>query len=292
MYRFNLVFFTLFFTLFCAFFATNIAAQDGPSAYKIFNSKGRHMSYSDLLKDARNADVVFFGELHNNAIAHWLQLDLCKELYARHQDKLILGGEFFEADNQIAINEYFLDYISERSFESESRPWSNYATDYKPIINFAKKYELRFVATNVPRRYASMVAKKGLAALDDLPGYSKIYLPPLPIKEEYTLGCYQRMLEMSDNNPLFAQAQMLKDATMAQNIFKNLQPKETFFHINGAFHSDYNEGIIYYLQLLNPDLKILVISTVEQEKAEKLSPDHYLRGDYIIVVPEDMTKTH
>jgi uncharacterized iron-regulated protein len=267
-------------------------AQSDPEPYKIFNGKGRPASYSDMLKEARDADVVFFGELHNSAIAHWLQLEVAKDLFARHRDKLVMGGEIFEADNQIVINEYFLDYISEKSFESESRVWSNYATDYRPLINFAKTHELRFVATNVPRRYASMVAKKGLTELEELPGYSKIYLPPLPIAEDMNVGCYSRMLEMSDGNQKFAQAQMLKDATMAQNIFKNLQPKDVFFHINGAFHSDYGEGIIWYLRRLNPDLKIMVISTIEQEKVDKLSPDNQRRGDFIIAVPADMTKTH
>jgi uncharacterized iron-regulated protein len=276
----------------CVCLSNLLVAQPNPEPYKIFTDKGRPASYSDMLKDARNADVVFFGELHNSAIAHWLQLEMAQDLFARHQDKLVMGGEIFEADNQIVINEYFLDYISEKSFESESRVWSNYATDYRPLINFAKTHELRFVATNVPRRYASMVARKGLEELDELPGYSKIYLPPLPIKQDMNVGCYSRMLEMGDGNEKFPQAQMLKDATMAQNIFKNLQPKDVFFHINGAFHSDYGEGIIWYLRYLNPDLKIVVISTVEQENVDKLSPDHYKRGDYIIAVPAKMTKTH
>lgn len=70
----------------------------------------------------------------------------------------------FEADNQIVINEYFAGIIKESSFESELRKWNNYATDYKPLINFAKNEGLKFVASNVPRRYASVVSGGGFKA--------------------------------------------------------------------------------------------------------------------------------
>ncbi|MEO8773535.1 MAG: ChaN family lipoprotein [Gelidibacter sp.] len=46
--------------------------------------------------------------------------------------------------------------------------WSNYKTDYKALLNFAKDNNLRFIATNIPRRYASMLHKKGMDALKEL----------------------------------------------------------------------------------------------------------------------------
>jgi len=281
-------------TLFCLFlsFFSPIIAQENPVAYKIFTAKGKNISYLDMMKELGSSDVVFFGELHNNPICHWLQLEMTRDLYGRKEDKLVIGAEMFETDNQILINEYFLGFISERNFETEARLWSNYQTDYKPILNFAKEFELRFVATNVPRRYASMVSKQGLDALIDLPDYSKIYLPQLPIEMDMDLACYQTMLEMADGDSKFPQAQMLKDATMAYSIHRNLRKGDLFFHINGAFHSDKREGILWYLRKLNPNLKMVVVSTVEQEKAEKLHPDNQQKGDYIIVTPARMTKTH
>ncbi len=281
----------LFVSCFFAFSAASMA-QDDPLAYKVFNAKGRPSSYEDLFKEAAKADIVFFGELHNNPICHWLQLELTRDLYTRRRDDLLLGGEMFEVDNQVVINEYFLGFISENSFKTEARLWGNYATDYRPLLEFAKEQELRFVATNVPRRYASLVARKGLSALEELPSYSKIYLPPLPIQEDMDLGCYQKMLAMGDGNKLFPQAQMIKDATMAHNIFKNWEAGNLMLHYNGAFHTDYREGIVWYLRKMNPDLRILVISTVEQTKVDKLDPDNQQKGDYILCIPAKMTKTH
>ena len=51
--------------------------------------------------------------------------------------------------------------IKEANFREEAKLWPNYNTDYAPILEFAKKNELDFIATNIPRRYASMVARNG-----------------------------------------------------------------------------------------------------------------------------------
>ena len=52
-------------------------------AYVIFNNKGKEVSYSKLLKEAEKADVILFGEFHDNPIIHWLQLELTNDLYDR-----------------------------------------------------------------------------------------------------------------------------------------------------------------------------------------------------------------
>jgi uncharacterized iron-regulated protein len=198
----------------------------------------------------------------------------------------------FESDDQLLINEYFLGQISQKSFEDEARLWGNYETDYKPLIEFARESGLRFVATNIPRRYASMVYREGLGRLEDLSDYSKVYIAPLPIQTDLEISSYKEMLEMSGGNVNFPHAQMVKDATMAYFILNNWTPGETFLHFNGAFHSDYSEGIIHYIRQKKPHLNIVVISTVEQEDTTELYDENGDKGDYIIVVPSGMTKTH
>ena len=219
---------------------------ENPQAYAIYTSKGKPVSYKKMIKGIRDADMVFFGELHNNAISHWLQLELTRDLYAQRAEELVLGAEMFESDNQVIMNEYFLGFISQKSFESEMRNWPNYSTDYKPLVEFAKENGLRFAATNVPRRYASLVSREGLEKLNDLPDHSKIYCAPLPIRVDMSVGCYEEMLEMGGGNEFFPQAQMLKDATMAYFTLNNWNKGELFLHFNGSFHSDKKEGIIYY----------------------------------------------
>ena len=84
----------------------NVTAQDKP-AYKIFTGEGRKTDYSDMVKVAMKADVVFFGELHDNPISHWLELELTKGLFADKGKNLVLAAEMFETDNQLIIDEYF-----------------------------------------------------------------------------------------------------------------------------------------------------------------------------------------
>jgi uncharacterized iron-regulated protein len=203
----------------------------------------------------------------------------------------------FEADNQLILDEYLSGAISTKGFEDEAKLWKNYKTDYKPLVEFAKENHLRFIATNIPRRYASMVYKGGFEALDTLPSESRNYIAPLPVLYDPELKGYKSMLEMmgdagghgGDNLP---KAQAIKDATMAHFIFKNLGEGQTFIHYNGAYHSENYEGIVWYLKQLDPDLEILTISTVEQDTIDKLSEASLSIADYIICVPSDMTKTH
>ena len=263
-----------------------------PLAYKIFNNKGKEVSYKKMAQQLSETDMVFFGELHNNAICHWLELELTRDLFTVKGDQLVLGAEMFESDNQVIMNEYFLGYISQSNFEKEMRNWPNYQTDYKPLVEFAKENGLKFAATNVPRRYASLVSKEGIDRIADLPSHSKIYMAPLPIKVDLNLNCYKKMLEMSEGNELFPHAQMLKDATMAYFIQNNWSKGELFLHFNGSFHSDNKEGIIFYLKLKNPELNIKNITTVEQDNVEKLDKEHFGKADFIIVTPARMTKTY
>lgn len=277
-------------------FSTALLAQ--PKAYNIFNQKGKEVTYTKMLKDLEEADIVFFGELHNNPICHWLQLEVARELYTQEGQNLILGAEMLESDNQLLINEYFLGFISEKNFEKEARLWPNYQTDYKPLVSFAKENNLSFVATNVPRRYASAVYKSGLENLENLPEYSKVFIAPLPIFEDYDVSSYKEMLEMgaahsSSSNPKFyPQAQMIKDATMAHFIYGNWSEGELFLHFNGSFHSDNKEGIVWYLRQMNPNLNIVVITSVEQDQVQKLDQGNRNKADYIITIPERMTKTY
>lgn len=263
-----------------------------PEAYKIYNSKGKEVSYKKMAKNLSESDMVFFGELHNNTICHWLQLELARDLYTLKGEQLVMGAEMFESDNQVIMNEYFLGYISQGNFEKEMRMWPNYSTDYKPLVELAKENGLRFAATNVPRRYASMVSKEGIEKIADLPDHSKIYIAPLPIKIDLSVKCYQEMLEMGGGNELFPQAQMVKDATMAYFTLNNWSKGDLFLHFNGSFHSDNKEGIIYYIRLKEPNLNIMNITTVEQDNIDKLDKEHHGKADYIICVPARMTKTY
>lgn len=277
----------------------NLFSQDKP-AYRIFNNEGKPVNYDEMIKSLLKADVVFFGELHDDPIAHWLELEVTKSLFAGKGKNLVLGAEMFEADNQLLIDEYLKGIYDASKFEAEVKLWKNYKTDYKPLVEFAKTNNLRFIATNVPRRYASVVSKSGFEGLEPLTDEAKKYIAPLPFPYDPEVKCYKDMLSMggmgggaqSHVNENFPKAQAVKDATMAYFINQNWTKDKAFLHYNGSYHSRNFEGILWYLSKFNPGMKFATVETVLQKEIEKPDKENLGIAGFIIAIPASMTRTY
>ena len=100
----------------------------------MFNAEGKEIGYDELIEALAQPDVVFIGEIHNCCITHWLEYEITRSLYAIHKEKLMLGAEMLEADNQLILDEYMSRAISYDRFEAEARLWDNYSTDYAPFV--------------------------------------------------------------------------------------------------------------------------------------------------------------
>lgn len=270
-----------------------ILIADKP-AYVIYNKQGKEVSFKTMAETASKANVVLFGEKHNNTIAHWLQKKLAESLAAKYGDSLILGAEMFRTEDQQVINEYLQDLIKAKHLQKAANLWSNYETDYKPLVEMARKKAYPFIATNVPRRYANYVARHGLKALDTFSAEADSLMAPRPIPLNLDLPGYQRIQEMGShgNAPNLAKAQALKDATMAYNIRKYWKPGHVFLHLNGSFHSDNFEGIYWYLEQYQKSLRQVTITTVEADNPEALNEEHQGKADFIICTPKDMTASY
>jgi uncharacterized iron-regulated protein len=266
-------------------------AQD-KAPYQLYSKDGKKTTYKKLLKAATDVEVVLFGEQHDNALVHWLQLELTKDLAAVRP--LVLGAEMIEADNQKQLNQYLAGQIDQKAFDSVARLWKNHKTDYKPLVDFAKEKKFPFIATNIPRKYASLVYKQGFEALDKLTAEEKSWMAPLPIPYDASLPGYVNMLAMSGGHggANLPKAQAVKDAAMANFIALNLKPGTIFVHYNGTYHSDNYEGINWYLKKDKPAVKIVTIAAVTQKELDSLEKDYLNIADFIIVVDEDMTKTY
>lgn len=274
-------------------------------AYRLYTSQLKSVSYTKLLRRAAEADVVLFGELHNNPICHWLELELTKDLQTARKGALVLGAEMFETDNQAALSAYVQGQTTSKELAAQARLWPNYNTDYKPIADFARENHIPFVATNVPRKYARLVSRQGLAALDTISAEGKSQVAPLPFTVDLTLPGYKAMMEMmkdpshgatspsgTDMTANFARAQATKDATMAHFILQNLKPGQTMLHFNGDYHSKNFDGIVWYLRQQRPELKIVTISSVELADPDHPATDHKNLADFLLAIPADMTKTY
>lgn len=269
-------------------------------AYVIYSGEGKELKYNLMINRIMDADIILFGEEHDNPIAHWMEITLVKELSEQNK-ALVLGAEMFEADDQLVIDEYLAGRIRAANFEKETKLWDNYSTDYKPWVEFARENNIPVIATNVPRRYASMVSYSGFASLDSLSSQAKAFIAPLPVSYDPDLPGYRNMREMMNghsqmggpSNPdFFSQAQAVKDATMAHFISKNFKPGQRFLHFNGSYHSNNFEGINWYLRKTDTGIKIITIAVVSQDVTGKLDDDNMNIADFIIVTPSDMTRTY
>lgn len=288
------IFLILFLSLYGILSQGGAPAEMDKPAYLIYDSNGEVVRYADLMQRAAESDLIFFGELHNSAIAHWLQLEMIQDLAADSSKNTKVGMEMFEADQQILIEEYFDGLISQGSFETEARLWNNYQTDYKPVLEFARENEIDLIATNIPRRYASSVYSNGLSALDQLSNPAKQWVAPLPIKVDKTLPGYQNMMEAAHghggDNLIYAQA--VKDATMAHFILLNMGIGDQMVHLNGSYHSANREGIIWYIEDAVSGYEIFTINTITADDITRVETDRLQEADVTIVVPATMTTTY
>ena len=270
-------------------------AQPKP-AYSIFTSEGKETDYGKMLKVLLDADIIFIGETHNCPISHWLEYEIASDVIKKSPKGLVLGAEMFESDNQLLVDEYAQGLISSDKFEAEAKLWDNYWTDYASLLFLAREHDLKFVATNVPRRYASYVKDNGLEALQSLSENARSLMAPLPIpydkaaQDEAMFGFMQMMGGKNSGKSYFAEAQAIKDATMAWFISQNYDKK--FIHFNGNFHSDNKGGIIPYLEKYLPGKTIVTICSARQDSLNSLEKENRGRADFIIVAPTDFPMSY
>jgi len=273
-------------------------AQNKP-AYQLFKNNGEVANYSEMIKDLANSDMIFFGESHTNPISHWMQLEMSKSFFDIKGEELFFGAEMFESGNQLVINEYLKGlYPEDKMIPEITNMWGNYQTDYQPLVEFAKENNLRFIATNIPRRYASMINKMGIDALKELsPEALALIGPDLKKYFDPTVKAYA---EMSDNmgdhvppNMLNIQtAQAAKDASMAHFSLKNFNTGNLLFHFEGSYHSNYGQGIIWWINKIQPGLILKSITTVNKSEWNEMTDEQKATiANYIIVVVDNMTQT-
>ena len=277
-------------------FTLVIFAQNKP-AYQLFDQKGKAAKYDKMIEDLAASDMVFFGEYHQNPISHWLQIEMSHSFYEIKGEKMFFGAEMFENGNQLVLDEYLEGFYEEKKMLPEiTGLWKNYKTDYKPVLDFAKENNIRFIATNIPRRYADMINKKGIEILDSLSLAALEMIGP-DLKDKFDSLVYADMKDAMGGhippNMLNIQtAQAAKDATMAYFSLKNFNEGDFLFHFDGAYHSDYYRGIIWWINQYQPGYNIKSITTVEQSEWDEMTDEEKATiANYTIVVADNMTQT-
>lgn len=257
---------------------------------------GKTISRDALLDRLAQADVVFVGEQHTDPATHALELTILEGLHRRAGARLTLGMEMWERDVQPALDGYLRRRTDEAAFRKTARPWSNYQTDYRPLVEYAKANGIPVLASNVPQPIASAVGKRGLAALADAPAGQAATLVQAPRDGAWvrfkavmeSMGGAHGGAAMDEATVAhFYEAQTVRDETMAESITRRSEaaPDGLVLHLNGQFHSDYGEGIPRRVLWRRPLTRIVIVSVVPVADVRKAPPgvDKGL-ADYVVQV--------
>ena len=287
--------------LFTALAAQPAAAQAPAPHYRAFDAKGNAVTLQTIVDALERAEVLFVGETHDNAVAHLLEAELLRradEAYGAASPKrrpVALSLEMFERDVQTVLDEYLAGLITERHFLLSSRPWRNYETDYRPLVEYARARRLPVIAANAPARYVSRVSSQGPDSLKSLPQVAvKSWLPPLPFPaaSEGYAAKFNRFMGGGGAAQAGAHgglhllaAQTLRDASMAYAISEYLKRGRDplVVQVNGTFHSEERLGVPEQLARYRPKARAVVLTILPAETFPNFAPDLGRLGDFVII---------
>lgn len=260
--------------------------------FRIIHARtGNELTLSQLADELATKDVVYFGELHDNVVGHEAYAELARLIVDRRSDT-VLSMEMFERDTQGVLNDYLRDRIDETAFLKHSRPWKDYARDYRPLVELAKARKLDVVAGNLPRSVASKVASKEGSTSPFLPRRTSA-----PIDRYWEL-----FVEAMKDHPnsdgaveRMYRSQCAKDDAMAEGIADYLSANPhrdpLVIHCNGNFHSDYGLGTAARVAQRVPMAQQAIITMIAVPDVTKADlSSHRKKGHYLLVAPKPPEK--
>ncbi len=277
--------------------AAGLQTQTDPPRRVVDGQTGEARSWTAMIDALAETDVVFVGENHDDPNTHVLELAILRELSAKSRP-VTLAMEMFERDVQDPLMHFGMGHMDEADFLKASRPWPRYATDYKPMVDFAIGKNLPVIASNVPRTFASEVSTVGFSALAAKSGDEKRWFASdlqCPTGDD---AYYRLFLEAMGTHPdatadKFYLAQCLKDETMGESVAQAYSAgaiggkRPLIVHVNGAFHSDFHFGTASRAQRRLPGKRIAVVTLIPVADIAAAAPDaaERSRGDYLVYTP-------
>jgi uncharacterized iron-regulated protein len=256
------------------------------------------IDFEMMLASAAEADVVFVGEMHDDANTHRLEAAILEGL-ERREVSPVVSLEMFERDAQPALDAYLAGRMTEAEALQNARPWPRYATDYRPLVEKARAAGWPVIASNVPRAIAQKVARSERQAVEDL---SEAERGMIARDLQCPLDAYfDRFVASISNHPGPAQtpeekqrmaeryywSQCVKDETMAEAIAGAVERRTTpgpVVHYTGAFHSDFGLGTAERTRRRLPGKRIVIMSMLPVPDLDAVQPsgEDLQRADYLV----------
>lgn len=239
-----------------------ISIRDGRS--------GAEVSLGGMLDSLARADVVFLGESHTDETTHRVELGVYEGLLARRGGRVVLALEMFERDVQTHLDAYLQGRIDEPTFLARARPWSNYATAYRPLIERARAERRVVVASNFPQPLRRRLATEGPGVLASLEGDARREAPArlLPNSDAYwrradnAIRSHRGMLGGVGEVDRLYSTQSLWDNSMGEAcaLAVDAHPGHVVLHVNGGFHSEYWDGTVHQLLARRPRTRVRTVA--------------------------------
>ncbi len=230
---------------------------------------GESITFAAMQDDLADADVVFLGETHLDETTHRVERAVYEGLIERTGGRVVLAMEMFERDVQPALDAYLAGASTEAEFLAASRPWANYRTAYRPLIELAKLHRLPVVASNTPVGLRRKIAIGGEEAWNALSDEERSLLPL--VLHDNTDGYWRRVANATRGHGAMGASrptdrrystQCLWDNTMGDSCARALdeRPGHVVLHVNGGFHSQGWDGTVHQLMLRRPDASVKTVA--------------------------------
>ena len=232
--------------------------------YQLHSPSGSPVTITHLTSDLRQADVLLIGEWHTHAGIHRFQTDMLKQL-SKGQRPVALSMEQITRDKQNVLDEYLSGQIGEQFFIQQSNAWPNYESDYRPLIEFAKRADIAVIAANAPKKIVRCIGRQGIDYLNKLDSKERRFVAETIntndslYKEKFMASMHHG--ESAQTEKQYA-AQITWDETMAESIVNYLDKHQgsQVVHVAGNFHIEGGLGTATSILNRNPNLKVVIIT--------------------------------
>ncbi len=214
--------------------------------------KAGSLDFPSFVERMASNDLVFVGEVHNNAEHHLMQVQILQALMDCC-GPVTVAMEVFRSPQQAVLDRYIAGGLTEQEFLDAidwDENWGFPYHLYRPLLALARESESRVLALNVPIDLVRKVARVGLEGLSTeerarLPRQIDLTVEP---HRDYVRKAYLKHGRAGiPNFQFFYEAQCVYEEVMAQNLARYFEkagrnhPKVVAFTGNG--HLEYRFGI-------------------------------------------------
>jgi len=253
-------------------------------AYRVYDTQNaKYINKSDFHEQIKLIDQFVLGEFHYDLEIQQTEADIIQDIVKERnlEKKFTIAWEFLNYPDQEKLDSSMTKYknnlissidIIKEFFPGEKNTEMN--KSYVPLFDVAKKLDGQFIATNAPREWKSVITKKDISELskDKIPANMSEGSTDYFDRFENIMGGHVKK-EMLKK---YFTAQSYTDSVISTSINK-LAENDLQFLVIGAFHSDFNDGVIPKLNSVS-NKEAVTIKIINPKELDQSDIEQYLNG--------------